>query len=211
MRLRYSNVVLVVWLYVQVWLQRTTYKRSRVRRVCSFSMRADVKFAGGYSWTTICLLYNAMVTYGFTIFRIATRFWSDDHVVSRETKSSTVLESSTANLLSIATSKIRTLPELRGSADVRFDTPDVYLPDLPPLLTDRELPQIEQVASIKTDVIDSIQRSLAATPRLLEVDTLFHVHQTSRRDESLVCGGWIVSSTAVAFCLLLCASTTVRK
>jgi hypothetical protein len=54
-----------------------------------------------------------------------------------------------ATSCSIASSKIRTLPELRGSADVRFDTPDVYLPDLPKILTDREMPQIEQVASTK--------------------------------------------------------------
>jgi hypothetical protein len=108
-----------------------------------------------------------------------------------------------ATSCSIASRKIRTLPELRGSADVRFDTPEVYLPDLPKILTDREMPQIEQGASTKTDGIDSIQRSLAATPRLLDVDTLFHVHQTSLSDDFLVSVGWIVSATAVACCVLL--------
>jgi hypothetical protein len=60
-----------------------------------------------------------------------------------------------------------------------LDIPDIYLPDLPPILTAHELPQIEQTASVKTEGVDSIQRHLAASPRLLDVDTLIHVIKRS--------------------------------
>jgi hypothetical protein len=108
-----------------------------------------------------------------------------------------------ATSCSIATSNVRTLPELHGTAGIHSDTPDVYLPDLPPILTAHELPQFEQTASVKTDGIDSIQRHLAASPRLLDIDTMLHVHQTFLSGEAHAYLEWILPSSTVACCLVL--------
>jgi hypothetical protein len=108
-----------------------------------------------------------------------------------------------ATSCSIATSKVRTLHELHVSVGVRLDIPDIYLPDLPPIVTAHELPQIEQTASVKTDGVDFIQRHLAASPRFLDVDTLLHVHQMSLSSETHAYLEWIVPSSTVVCCLVL--------
>jgi hypothetical protein len=101
----------------------------------------------------------------------------------------------------IATSKVRTLPEMHGSVGVHFGAPDVSVPVLPPLLAAHGLSHIEDNWSIRSDDIDSINRQLAASQRHLDVDTVLHVRRETLDEETRAYPDWVIPLSTLA-CVL---------
>ena len=65
-----------------------------------------------------------------------------------------------ATACSIASNEIRTLPELHGNSYKKFATPSLYLPDLSPILTVHEMPQLEGPFPTEARELDNFKARL---------------------------------------------------
>jgi len=73
--------------------------------------------------------------------------------------------------------------ELHRETKANVDIPLLHLPKQLPIVAKDELPQILEVAPPETQELDNIRARLATAHHSYDVDTLFHVHQTSLRAE----------------------------
>jgi hypothetical protein len=55
----------------------------------------------------------------------------------------------------------------------------MHVPDLPPILATGETSQFEGASTVDTTSIDEINAQLKAQPKFVELDTLFHIRQSS--------------------------------
>ena len=83
-----------------------------------------------------------------------------------------------ATACSIASSEIRTLSELHGSAYTKLDTPSLYLPDVSPILEVHKLPQLQEAFPMEARELDTLRTYLQTQERSYDLDTLPQLRQT---------------------------------
>ena len=76
----------------------------------------------------------------------------------------------------ISSSKLHSLPELHGSIQTELDSPNFYLPSRVPVITEREVEQLETKIPIDIKKLDSISTRVLAQRQTYDVDSLFHQH-----------------------------------
>ena len=133
----------------------------------------------------------------------------------REWTSRTVLLSDAgfiynASSCAISTNEIRTLPELHRPTKAKVDIPLLHLPDQLPIVVKDELPQIKEAAPLEAQELDNIRARLATAHHSYDVDTLFHVHQTSLRAVRKSSWHLIITTATCTLAILLVLYLSLR-
>jgi uncharacterized protein YqiB (DUF1249 family) len=79
----------------------------------------------------------------------------------------------------ITSAKLRTLPESIRSLQTKLETPSLYLPIKVSAVNDHEIRQLEDIVPADAATLDGITAQVTNQKLTLDVDSLFHVHQTS--------------------------------
>jgi hypothetical protein len=105
----------------------------------------------------------------------------------------------------------QTLPELHGASQAKLDMPKFFLPNVT-VVTAYELQQLRSITSADVQKLDKIHTRLSALQQTFDMDTLLHVHHTSRAQESRT--NWVATilSTAGAVVIIrvLCLTVYLR-
>ena len=136
-------------------LFQTTGKHSHCRRRLLHQYSMPIPQRHGSVWV-YCFLIRRQVTIRYPN--------SNDWRVYNEVLSEAgVIHNATA--CSIASNKIRTLPELRGRVYTKLDTPSLYLPNVSPILEDHEIPQLQGSFPTEARELDDLTARLLTQQR----------------------------------------------
>jgi hypothetical protein len=108
-----------------------------------------------------------------------------------------------ASMCQITAGEAQNLPEHHGTSRIQLDTPPVYTPDELQIVNAQELPDIKFALSSNINELDHIKDSVETSHKLLDVDTLLHVHNTSRSLKDVSCWNVINIATLCALIIVL--------
>jgi hypothetical protein len=111
----------------------------------------------------------------------------------------------------IASDEVRTLPVLQETLRAQPRAPLLYLPDKSAVLAEHEVPQIAETLTANIKQLDELREHRMAPQRSYDVDTLFHVHQATRRQESKSYCHWIVTTASCTVAILLLLHLVLRS
>jgi len=83
----------------------------------------------------------------------------------------------------ITSTNLRTLPELTGLQQAKLEPPNIYLPNNASAITNYDVHQLENILPVDTARIDYIASQQKERRRTFDVDSLFHVHETTQQHE----------------------------
>jgi hypothetical protein len=105
----------------------------------------------------------------------------------------------------------QTLPELHGASQAKLDMPQFFLPNIT-VVTAYELQQLQSIKSTEVQKLDNIHTRLSTLQQTFDMDSLLHIHHTSRAQESRT--NWVATilSTAGAVVIMgvLCLTVYLR-
>jgi len=108
-----------------------------------------------------------------------------------------------ATRCSITSGEIRTLPELHDIAHANLVAASAYVPDSSPLLAKHKLPRVEEALAPGVNDLDQLKARLEAEQKLLDVDTLVHIQQTTPHRETPPHLHLIITAASCALAVLL--------
>ena len=88
------------------------------------------------------------------------------------------------NAYHVSTEDLHMYPTLRGSMQTELNTPHTFLPDKVPIILQHESHQLQELTMPTLQALDSIQAHLATTLHSIDIDSLLHMHQTSRKSRT---------------------------
>jgi hypothetical protein len=103
---------------------------------------------------------------------------------------------------SIITNDIRTSPELHGEMQENIDNTKFYIPDQPSIVADHEIPFISETSPEEVAGLDEIKSKVVVPSQTFDIDSLFHIRQTSSRQAQQTYWHLIVTITACAVAIL---------
>ena len=89
-----------------------------------------------------------------------------------------------ASACHVSTEDLHLYPTLRGSMQTELNTPHTFLPDKVPIILQHESHQLQELTMPTLQALDSIQAHLATTLHSIDIDSLLHMHQTSRKSQT---------------------------
>jgi len=84
----------------------------------------------------------------------------------------------------VSTEDLHVYPTLRGSMQTELNTPHIFLPDKVPIISQHESHQLQELTMPTLQALDSIQSHLASPLHSIDIDSLLHMHQTSRNSQT---------------------------
>jgi len=75
-------------------------------------------------------------------------------------------------------------PTLRGSMQTELNTPHIFLPDKVPIISQHESHQLQELTMPTLQALDSIRSHLTTPLHSIDIDSLLHIHQTSRNSQT---------------------------
>jgi hypothetical protein len=105
----------------------------------------------------------------------------------------------------------QTLPELHGASQAKLDMPQFFLPNIT-VVTAYGLLQLQSINSADVRKLDNIHTRLSTLQQTFDMDSLLHVHHTSRAQESRTNLDATILSTAGAVVIIgvLCLTVYLR-
>jgi len=89
-----------------------------------------------------------------------------------------------ASACHLSTENLHIYPTLRGSMQTELHTPHVFLPDKVPIISQHESHQLQELTPPTLQAPESLQSYLATPLHSIDVDSLLHMHQTSRKSQT---------------------------
>jgi len=86
-----------------------------------------------------------------------------------------------ASHCSIITDDIRISPELHGQMQEKIDNTKFNIPDQPSIVADHEIPFISETSPEEVARLDEIKSKVVVPSQTFDIDSLFHIRQTSSR------------------------------
>jgi len=107
-----------------------------------------------------------------------------------------------ASHCSIITKDIRTSPELHGEMQENIDNTKFYITGQPSIVADHEFPFISETSPEEFARLDEIKSKVVVLSQIFDIDTFFHIRQTSSRQAQQTYWHLTVTSTACAITML---------
>jgi hypothetical protein len=89
-----------------------------------------------------------------------------------------------ASACHVSTKDLHMYPTLRGSMQTELNTPHIFLTDKVPIISQHESHQLQELTPPTLQALDSIQSHLATPLHSMDVDSLLHMYQTSRKSQT---------------------------
>ena len=89
-----------------------------------------------------------------------------------------------ASACHVSTEDLHMYPTLLGSMQTELNTPHIFLPDKVPIISQHESHQLPELKIPTLQALDSIQSLLATPLHSIDIDSLLHMHQTSRKSQT---------------------------
>ena len=102
---------------------------------------------------------------------------------------------------SISTNTFRTFPVLLGRMQATAATGQLYIPDKVPEAADPELQALEETKPSGVTSLDDVITRMKTRPKLVDVDTLLHVHQLASQQKQHT--NWYMISTITLCAVIL--------
>ena len=101
----------------------------------------------------------------------------------------------------------------RATRDCRGSNghPNLYVPDIPPMLSVHEEPGLKEMTSPETEELDGIKSRLTTPPKFWDFDTLLHIQQATVQQADHThwpLGITVASCTSILLVLLYCYART---
>jgi len=107
-----------------------------------------------------------------------------------------------ASHCSIITNDIRTSPELHGGMQENIDNTKFYIPDQTSIVVDHEIPFIRETSPQEVTHLNEIKSKVVVPSQTFDINSLFHIRQTSSRQAQQTYWHLTVTSTACAVAML---------
>jgi len=89
-----------------------------------------------------------------------------------------------ASACHVSTEDLHMYPTLRGSMQTQINTPHTFLPDKVPIISPHESHQVQEITMPILQALDSILSHLTTPLHSIDIDSLLHMHQTSRNSQT---------------------------
>jgi len=86
-----------------------------------------------------------------------------------------------ATRCSVSTTQMHTLSELHKTSEATLHTLHLYVPEKISIVTDHETQILEKLSPELIQQLDGVKSRVLASPRILDVDNIVHVHHVSLR------------------------------
>jgi hypothetical protein len=93
-----------------------------------------------------------------------------------------------ASACHVSTKDLHNNPTLRGSMQTELDTPHIFLPDTATIISQYESHQLQELTMPTLQALDNLQSRLVTPLHAIDVDSLLHLHHTSRKLQTEI--GW---------------------
>jgi hypothetical protein len=88
-----------------------------------------------------------------------------------------------ATRCSVSTTQMHTLPELHKTSETTLNTLHLYVPEKISIVTEHETQILEQIPPEVTQHLDDVKSCVMASPRILDIDNIVHVHHASLQQQ----------------------------
>ena len=107
-----------------------------------------------------------------------------------------------ATRCSITAEEIRTLPELHGEMQENINTANLYVPDQLSIVANHEIPLIQETSPQEVARLDEVKSKVVMPSQSFDIDSLFHIRQTSLRQAHQTYWHLIVTTSICAIAIL---------